>query len=105
MTATISAASTEYVQVIVSAKESGAAVNVSTATVTMGFSATSAVPTWRTASWDTDATTDPDTYRAQCLVGPDGGVETLTAGLYNVWVKVVDSPETVIRKAGQLRVV
>jgi hypothetical protein len=59
----------------------------------------------KTASWETDTTTEPDTYYARCLVGP-GGAVTLTAGVtYMVWVKVTDSPEVVLRRVGRLRVI
>ncbi len=102
---TLSAASTEYVQVVVSARENGAFVDLSATDVEMGFSATSATPTWRTASWDVDTSTRPaPTYRAQCLVGPDGGVETLAPGTYWVWVKIEDNPATIIRQASLIRV-
>ncbi len=101
----ISAASTEYVQVPVAADVNGSAVDPTSLTVSMGFGLTDAQPTYVAASWDTDDRTNPPTYRAQCLVGPDGGAAELEAGLYRVWVKVADSPETVVRQVGLLRVV
>jgi hypothetical protein len=103
----ISTASLEYVRVRVAATSAGAAVNPTSDAVSMAFIAGAAAPVsgdWKTASWDTDATTTPVTYRAQCLVGPSGTV-TLAAGTYTVWVKVTDSPEVPVRRAGQLRVV
>lgn len=107
MTAQISTASLEYVRVQVSAREAGAAVDPTGSTVTMAFLLTDTAPVsgdWKTASWDTDATTTPDTYRAQCLVG-SGGAVTLTAGTYRVWLKITDSPETPIKPAGYLKVI
>lgn len=104
MIAQISTASTEYVQVSVSAKESGVAIDPTADAVSMAFLATTAAPAsgdWHTASWDTDTATEPDTYLAQCLVGP--GAVVLTAAVYEVWVKVVHSPETVVRPAGRMR--
>lgn len=98
----LSTASVEYVQVPVFAVENGDAVNPTNLTVTMGFATGDSQPTYVTASWDTDDRTTPPVYRAQCLVG---SAVTLTAGLYRVWVKVVDSPETVVREVGLLRVV
>lgn len=102
----ISAASVEYVRVPVSATASGSAVDPTADTVQMAFLATAAAPVsgdWKTASWETDATTTPDTYYARCLVG---SVVTLTAGTtYTVWVKVTDSPETPVKRAGLLRVI
>lgn len=105
MLAEISASSIEYVRVPVSATASGSAVDPTADTVQMAFLATSAAPVsgdWKTASWETDATTTPDTYYARCLVG---SAITLTAGTYTVWVKVTDSPETPVKRAGLLRVI
>lgn len=104
---TLSTASLEYVRVPMSAESAGAAVNPTGDTVQMAFLAGSGPPAggdWKTASWDTDATTYPPTYSAQCLVGPSGTV-TLAAGIYSVWVKVTDSPEVPVKRAGQMKVV
>lgn len=58
---------------------------------------------WNASSWETDTSTDPPTYYARLLVGPDGGDVELTAGvLYDVYVRVADPPETVIRNSGAL---
>ncbi|HCT81757.1 MAG TPA: hypothetical protein DGT23_35290 [Micromonosporaceae bacterium] len=103
----ISTASLEYVLVPVSSEASGASVNPTSDTVTMAFLATESAPVagdWKTATWETDATPDPDIYYARCLVGT-GGAVALTAGTYNVWVKISDSPETPVLRAGFLRVV
>jgi hypothetical protein len=102
----ISASSTEYVRVPVSAKASGSVVDPTADTVVMAFIAGTSTPgvsDWKTASWETDATTDPDTYYARCLAG---SAVTLTAGTtYMVWVKVTDSPETPIKRCGLLRAI
>lgn len=107
MTAEISAASLEFVRVQVAAKASGAAVDPTGMTAQMAFMSTGAAPSGsdlKTASWDTDATVNPDAYYAQCLVGP-GGTVTLTADTtYAVWVKLTGSPEAPLRRAGSLRV-
>lgn len=104
----ISTASLEYVLVPVSTKASGVVGNPTGDTVQMAFLTTEAAPgvsDWKTASWETDATPDPDVYSARCLVGT-GGATTLAAGTYNVWVKISDSPETpVLRADGYLVVV
>ncbi len=107
MIAEISTASLEYVRVRVQATSSGVAVNPTGDSVSMAFLTTNVAPVsgdFKTATWDTDATTTPVTYRAQCLVGPSGTV-TLAAGTYAVWVKVTDSPEVVVKRCGQLKVV
>lgn len=102
----ISALSLEYVRVRVSATNAGAAVDPTGDTVVMAFTAEGVAPVsgdWKTASWETDATTTTDSYYARCLVGPSGTV-TLTAGAYDVWVKVTDSPETPVMRAGNVEV-
>jgi hypothetical protein len=102
----IAASSVEYVRVPVAATVAGAPVNPTSGTVQMAFIAGAAAPggsDWKTASWETDATTNPDTYYARCLVG---SAITLTAGTtYAVWVKITDSPETPVKRAGLLRVI
>ena len=107
MVAQISTASLEYVRVQVSATASGAAVDPTGDTVNMAFLADADAPVsgdWKTASWETDTSTEPDTYWARCLIGT-GGAVALTAGDYHVWVKVTDSPEVPVLRAGQLRVI
>lgn len=101
------ATSLEYVAVNVSAKEAGAFINPTSDTVTMAFTLNGDDPVsadFKSASWETDSTTNPDTYTALCLVGPSGAV-TLTPGSYSVWVKVVDTPETPIIPVNGLLVV
>jgi hypothetical protein len=103
----IPAGSLEYVQVPVHAESSGAQINPTTDAVHMAFLPGSQAPEagdWKSGSWDTDATTTPTTYRAQCLVGPSGTV-TLTRGTYAVWVKITDSPEVPMRPVGSLKVI
>jgi hypothetical protein len=104
---TISTASREYVRAKVSAKASGTVVNPTGDTVEIAFLATEDAPSsgdWKTASWDTDTTTDPDTYYAQCLVGT-GGAVVLTAGVYNMYVRITDSPEVPVKRSGIVKVV
>lgn len=54
--------------------------------------------TYYTGSWQ--STTSP--YIAACLVGPGGGVVTLTTGTYLVVVKVTDNPEVPIIFSGPM---
>ena len=101
-----SSLSLEYVLVKVASKQSGAWVDITADTVQMAFPVAGVTPVagdWKAATWETDTETDPDTYYARCLVGP-GGTVTLTAQLYDVYVKVTDSPEIPTIRAGQLRV-
>lgn len=107
MIAEISAASLEYIRVSVAASASGSAVNPTSGTVTFAFLATSAAPVladFKTGSWETDTSTEPDTYMARCLVGTGGAFVPTAGTTYNVYVKIVDNPETIIRRAGLLRV-
>lgn len=95
----ISSLTKEYVRVPVAAREGSDDVDPTATTVVMAFTLDGAEPSsWQTASWETDADTDPDTYYARCLIGP-GGTITLTEGSYTVWVKVTDSPEIPVMRA------
>lgn len=106
---TLSAASLEPVLVSVFAVRDGAAVNPTADTVQMAFldeppeQASPESGDWKTASWETDATTDPDQYKARCLVGT-GGAVALAAGTYYVWVKVTDSPDVPVKYSGVIRI-
>lgn len=97
---------TDYVRQTVNAKASGSAVDPSSLTVKMAFTVADPVTgDWKTASWDTDTTTNPDTYAAQCLVGPSGTI-TLTAGnTYRIWIKITTSPELPVLRGDLLRIV
>lgn len=104
----VSRASTEYIRVPMASERAGAPYDPTGDTVVMAFLAGAGPPEsgdWKTASWDTDATTYPPTYLAQCLIGPTGGTVTLTAGIWTVWVRVTDSPEIPVKRAGQIKIV
>lgn len=47
---------------------------------------------------------ETDTAWLRFLVGPEGGVVDRPPASYSVWVKVTDSPEVPVRRAGQLQV-
>lgn len=103
-----SALSTEYISVPVAATVSGVAINPSTDVVQMAFVSAGDSPDsgdWVSASWEQDATGTPTVYSVRALVGPTGGVTTLTAGtLYDVFVKIGDNPETVVRRFGAVSI-
>jgi hypothetical protein len=105
---TISAASKQYVRVVVAAKVAGQSIDPTGDAVAMAFLSNSAAPAsgdWKTASWDAaDTTSAVPVYRARCLVGP-GGDTTLTPGIWTVWVKVTDNPEVPVLSCGPLKVV
>lgn len=56
---------------------------------------------WNPAAWETCGSGLLAEYLARCLVGPAGGV-TLGSGLYQVFVKITDSPEVPVKQASNL---
>lgn len=101
----LSALATIYVEVPVTALSSGLPVSPTADPVFMAFMLGRATPAggdWKTGSWETSGVNGQ--YFARCLVGPDGGETTLTPGVYTVWVKVEDDPETPIAQSGSLTV-
>lgn len=96
-----SVVSKEFVEVPVIARA-----DPTTDVIKMAFVAEGTVPDlltdFNTGSWDPD---DPveNAYIARCLVGPGGTVE-LDAGVYDVYVWIVDSPESPALFAGKLKV-
>jgi len=115
--APIAAISLEEVNVTWTSELAGTSIDPTGATenqpalpVQMAFPVSSGNPaeptspvTWFTASWLLGGTSIG--YVAQCLVGPGGGVVTLTAGLsYDCWSKISGAPEVPARFAGALPV-
>lgn len=99
--------SLEYVRVPIAAKEAGVAIVPTADVVRMAFTAADVDPVtldWQVSAWESDTSTIPTTYLARCLVGPAGTI-TLTVGVYDVWVKITDSPEIPARRAGTLEIV
>ncbi len=102
---TISSLSTQYVLQPVRAWSQGQPYNPTGLTVQMAFISGWAKPTsleWNTASWAWTTTVN-GYYTAQCLVGPDGGVD-LAVGTYNIWVQVTGSPEVPVAPTGTLTI-
>lgn len=63
------------------------------------------VSDWHNGTWVTSGT---GTYFAQILVGPaNGGIQPAPTGtgLWNVWIKITDSPEIPIRIVDLLQLV
>lgn len=70
-----------------------------------------AVGDWKPAVWETislltnvsvfGVTTGPGDFYANCAVG-SGGVITLGVGTYDMYVQITDSPETIVKRAGQV---
>lgn len=93
----------------ITADAAGAAVDPTGFTVTVACTATDTAPAagssaWKAATWDTNLTTTPATYRAQAAIGPSG-VQELAAGTWWLFVKVTASGETPIIPSGAFKVV
>lgn len=103
------ASSTETVRAKVSATAAGAAIDPTGHAVTIALVSTDTAPAagagaWKSATWDTDTSTVPTTYRAQAAIGPTG-VQELTPGTWWLFVKVVTGSETPILPSGPIRIV
>jgi len=101
--------STEYTRVAVAATASGVDVDPTADAVEMAFVPQGTVPSsgdWKTGSWESDVSTTPITHLARILVGPGaGGVITLAPGLFDAYIRIHDSSETPVIKAGPVRVI
>jgi hypothetical protein len=109
----IAAVSTENVNISWSADLDGTTVDPTNPplTVQFAFPLSSGNPdrparpvTWYPGSWLAGGLGGQG-FIAQCLVGPDGGAVTLTAGQsYDVWGQILGTPEQPARFAGTLPV-
>lgn len=91
----VSKSSLTYVKAKISATVAGAVVDPTSDTVQMALMAGSGSPAGsdlKAATWETDTSTSPATYRARVLVGPAGTIVP-TAGTYMLWVQITDNPE------------
>ena len=106
MTIRIHSLSKEYVRVPVRAKEAGIVVNPTALAVAIAFKASGAPVggDFLGAVWETDATTDPDTYFARILVGgtASGATAALANDLYRVLVKITGAPEIPVIESDEL---
>src|SRR2546426_11876775 len=103
MTLTISTASCEYVKVPVAAAIAGQPYNPTNDLVRMAFRPDDKDPIstdWVNAVWETSTGGGSQTYAAMALLGPGGAIQLEAGVTYRVWVRVVDSPEAVVRLAG-----
>lgn len=102
----VSSLSLEYVTVPVEAEKLGEQYDPTLDVVQMAFTAVGSDPVpgdWKAAIWETEEQPPIVRYRASCLVGP-GGAAVLSKGVYAVWVKIADNPESPIMRAGTLQV-
>lgn len=110
----ISVLTTEYIRVPVGLFNAGEPIDPSSLAVLLAFPATDVAPvTWVTGSWEPDgpssfATTSAGVriplYSARTLVGPGSGGTPLVIGSYDIWAKILSSPEIPVRKVGVLEV-
>lgn len=101
----ISSQTKEYVLVDIATTVAGASVDPTGDAVEFAATVPGVEPSaWLAGSWETDTTTDPDTYSARILVSGTGGGGTLVLadGTYDLWVRITDSPERPARRAGTL---
>lgn len=100
--------STQYVFIPVQATRSGVAYNPTGDSVQMAFmpQATQSpqVSDWVAASWDTNQSSVINPYSVKCLVGPTGGVISLSLGTYYMYVKITDNPEIPVLLGGILQI-
>lgn len=104
-THTISSLTKEYVLVEVVTSVGGVVQDPTGDVVEFAAAAPGTEPSsWTAGSWETDTTTDPDTYHARILVSGTGGGGSLALadGTYDLWVRITDSPERPARRAGTL---
>ena len=94
------ASSTQIVQVVVTFLTSAGTTDPRGDVVQFAFTTPGTSPAvWLTGAWD--ATGPP--YLAQILVGPSAPV-TLTAGAWDMWLKVTDNPEIPVMSVGILSI-
>jgi hypothetical protein len=101
----ISALSRQLVQVPLTELVSGLPVDPTALPVWVAFKLgrqPPAAPDWLTGSWSTSSVNGQ--YLAQVLVGPGGGLVTLTPGIWTVWLKVEADPEQPIIQVDSLTV-
>ncbi len=95
MPARISVLSTEYVRYGITSYLNGAPYNPTSDPVWFAFTAPGVDPTvWLVGSWET--LTYPTVYVARCLIGP-AGTWVSSKGIWDVWIKVQDSPEAPVK--------
>lgn len=103
MTAKIPALSREYLYVDVDLPDSETLENLLALGVQFAFmtskTARPASGDWVTGSWE------PGKPIARVLVGPSGGVITLTAATYQAWLRIDGAVERPVRSVGPVQVI
>lgn len=99
------ASSLAYITVPIGAKFNGVAIDPTADVVQMAFVSEGTEPVegdYRSGSWETDDSGFEPIYYARCLVGP-GGTVTLSAQVWDCYVRITDTTEIPVFSAGQIR--
>lgn len=104
---TISSQSKERIKVPVRAEESGAVVDPTATVPKFAFLSVGVDPTgstsWINGDWET-ITGPPVTYKARVVIGP-GTSAALTEGFYDMWIRITQGAEDMMRKVGSLIII
>lgn len=100
----ISRLTKELYRVPVSAKEAGVVLNPTTMTASFALISDGEPSSYVAGEWETDLTTDPDTYYARITIGGTGSGATIekAVGTYTAWLKVAGATESPVRQVGQV---
>lgn len=106
----IAADSKQYIIVPIEGQDDNGSLDPTSYPVEFAFLGQDATPdgdtTWYAGTWFTESQTYlPDIYKAKVLIGPDGGVVTLAAGSWSVWVRVTHPVEVPVEKADTILIV
>lgn len=109
LTRSVSSLSTQACKVVVRSNRSGAQYDPTSDTVEMAITTPGAKPVdddWHIAEWETDDSTPAiPVHIAQIIVGPAPGADVAVGpGVYGVWVRITDNPDTPVIEAGRLTV-
>jgi hypothetical protein len=92
----MSSLATDFVRIPIAGDEEGQAADPTLGSaLELAFIAPGADPgddDWHAGEWETDTTTEPPSYYARLLIGPDADL-TLEPGTYDGWVRWTDNPE------------
>jgi hypothetical protein len=90
----------EYVKVRVTAD-----IDLSSGTVEIGIGPPLDSPTWQSAVWVGAPLSTPDGYEHTIRTSLVWDTTSVQTGYWEIWGRVTDTPEIIVRRAGMLRVV
>lgn len=99
MSERIPSTSTEYIGAVVRLHADGKIIDPTGYAVSLAFTTSEKIEptTWIAGSWEQDGVN----YKARVLVGPHGDVNP-GEGVWALWVRLEDDPETPVRFSGYL---